>query len=443
MNITLIDPSHISDPEILAMLMAFYSRSTKPIHDRLETLGESEAKIKEALKKYYVGYGHESIADCSSLSIFFENVSLLAAKYLESSPLFNGQECSTRYIDFSTQGIVDPFNTKTSNDILQRWKNIYTTLQEPVKEQLEKLNPKSKFQSEEVWQRAIKAKTLDITRSFLPIGMKTSVALHMGMRPLNQHLHILKEVNEFEVRDIATRTLYQLSSRFPSVFSKKYTDAVDIFRANTTDFTHYVTSHTTTKFVQPLTVTDNISGDIYHYADVLRSRPKGAEVPSYFSSLGTVTIEYALDYGSWRDIQRHRHTVYNQATMVSDTRVFYSEYLKQLPSELKTWVLHEINEQYRSIEQLSTEFLDPYSLQYYFPLGNVVNAKLILTIPQLVYILELRSSQSVHFTLRQLILSIGSILRPKYPMLFSWMDDSPTEFNFNRGQQTIVKKTEM
>lgn len=443
MNITLIDPQQISDPEILAMLMAFYSRSTKPVHERLETLGESEAQIKQSLKKFYIGYGHDSIADCSSVSVFFEGVSLLAAKYLESSPLFNGQECSTRYIDFSAQGTVDPFNTEYSKQIQNRWLSLYTTLQTPVRQELERLNPKTKFKSEEVWTRAIKAKTLDITRAFLPVGMKTSVALHMGMRSLNDHLHVLTSAPEFEVSELAKTTIRQLKERFPFVFDKKILPEVETFRGNSFQYTHHVVKQTSPKFIQSLRVEDDISGEIYNHVDFLNSRPKFTEIPPYFASLGTITIDFALDYGSWRDLQRHRNTVYNKTTLISNSRIFYSEYLKQIPKDVGYWTLHEVNEQYREIEKLYHTYQDLENLQYYLPLGNIVNAKLILTIPQLVYITELRSSQAVHFTLRQLILSIVNILRPKYPMLFNHVDLSPTEFCFNRGEQTIVKKDTM
>ena len=49
MNLTL---SPISDPEALAMLQAFYSRSHKSIKTRLKELGtEDIIKIKQALNK--------------------------------------------------------------------------------------------------------------------------------------------------------------------------------------------------------------------------------------------------------------------------------------------------------------------------------------------------------------------------------------------------------
>ena len=184
MNITLIDPKQVSDPELLAMLMAFYSRSTKPIHERLASLGDTEDQIKTALKKYYIGYGHASIADCASVSVFLENISLLAAKRVEATPLFNGQECSTRYIDFSKQGLTDPLDTELSRQILKGWMFLYYELQEPIKEHLISLNPCPSTESEALWTKAIQAKVFDVVRSFLPVAIQTSVALSMPMRAL-------------------------------------------------------------------------------------------------------------------------------------------------------------------------------------------------------------------------------------------------------------------
>ena len=96
------------DPEVRAMIQCFYSRSTMSIKDRVEELGDTEEKIKKNLKSYYVGYGHESIADCASITIFFEGISMLAAKAIQNNPLYNGQEGSTRYIDYSNQEVYIP-----------------------------------------------------------------------------------------------------------------------------------------------------------------------------------------------------------------------------------------------------------------------------------------------------------------------------------------------
>ena len=77
----------------------FYSK------DDLKILEEKGAD--DFMSKFYVGYGHKSIGDCGSCTIFIEGVSMLAAKAIQDSKLYNGQEASTRYIDFSNQKMIN------------------------------------------------------------------------------------------------------------------------------------------------------------------------------------------------------------------------------------------------------------------------------------------------------------------------------------------------
>jgi thymidylate synthase ThyX len=51
------------------------------------------------METFYVGYGHASIADCGSTTIFIEGISILADKAIQDWQLYSGQETSTRYID--------------------------------------------------------------------------------------------------------------------------------------------------------------------------------------------------------------------------------------------------------------------------------------------------------------------------------------------------------
>jgi len=72
----------------------------------LEVLAEKGAD--NFMSKFYVGYGHKSIGDCGSITLFIEGVSMLGAKAIQDTKLYNGQEASTRYIDFSKQPILNP-----------------------------------------------------------------------------------------------------------------------------------------------------------------------------------------------------------------------------------------------------------------------------------------------------------------------------------------------
>jgi thymidylate synthase ThyX len=86
-------------PEDIAMLQALYSRDPRTVRTHLDRV--REAGPGKFMEKFYVGYGHKSIGDCGSTTLFIEGVSMLGAKAIQDWPLYNGQESSTRYLDFS------------------------------------------------------------------------------------------------------------------------------------------------------------------------------------------------------------------------------------------------------------------------------------------------------------------------------------------------------
>ncbi|KKQ47386.1 MAG: Alternative thymidylate synthase-like protein [Candidatus Moranbacteria bacterium GW2011_GWD2_37_9] len=89
------------DGQAEAMLQALHSRSTGGIKKHLQVLEEKGAD--NFMERFYVGYGHKSIGDCGSATVFVEGVSMLAAKAIQDWRLYSGQEASTRYVDFSNQ----------------------------------------------------------------------------------------------------------------------------------------------------------------------------------------------------------------------------------------------------------------------------------------------------------------------------------------------------
>src|SRR5207253_5977813 len=115
-------------PEDLAMLQALYSRSGESVVNHLEKVRKSGSG--KFMQKFYVGYGHKSIADCGTTTLFLENVSLLAAKAVQDWALYSGQETSTRYIDMSKRDIVDPVDTPAAREILADWMRFYTDNQD-------------------------------------------------------------------------------------------------------------------------------------------------------------------------------------------------------------------------------------------------------------------------------------------------------------------------
>ena len=92
--------------EEIAMAMAVTSRSPEPFDKILKQT--DAAKSSKFLEKFYINYGHGSIADTAFIHIAIENISQLAIKALENSRLAAYQEKSTRYQILSREFTVEP-----------------------------------------------------------------------------------------------------------------------------------------------------------------------------------------------------------------------------------------------------------------------------------------------------------------------------------------------
>src|SRR3989338_10536571 len=205
------------NPEDTAMMQALYSSSAASVTEHVEKVKQTGSG--KFMEKYYVGYGHASIADCGSTTIFIEGVSMLVAKAVEDWPLYSGQETSSRYIDFTRQPIIDPLGTIGSKKILDRWLEFYVNAQTPVGEHLRIKYPRRSDEDETVYERAVKARTFDILRSFLPAGITTQLSWHTNLRQAWDKLALLRHWPLPEVQETAKLIHSQLQAKYPSSFS--------------------------------------------------------------------------------------------------------------------------------------------------------------------------------------------------------------------------------
>lgn len=207
------------NPEDIAMMQALYSRSAESVTHHVEKVKKTGSG--SFMEKFYVGYGHASIADCGSTTIFIEGVSMLAAKAIQDWPLYSGQETSSRYVDMAKQQIADPVSTPESKQILNEWLTFYIEAQEPLREHLMQVYPKKEGEDEGVYLKAIKARSFDILRGFLPAGSTTQLSWHTNLRQAYDKLALLLHHPLLEVRTIAERVLHELKIKYGNSFSHK------------------------------------------------------------------------------------------------------------------------------------------------------------------------------------------------------------------------------
>ena len=293
-------------PEALAMMQALYSRSAESVDvhvDRVRERGSSEF-----MESYYVGYGHASIGDCGVTTLFIENVSILACKAFQNNRLYSGQETSTRYIDFAKQDIVDPLDRPEAHEIQNNWLKFYLDIQAPLVASLKQRFPREADQKEKQWEKAIEARSFDIARGFLPAGITTQFSWTTNLRQAYDNLVLLKAHPLAEVREIANICLSELKTKYPSSFGHREDEAVTAYH-----------EEAARQFSYDRPTNDIPRSDGFGYnceirksdldarcADLLRKRPAAAGLPKELSAFGSYRCQFDLDYGSFRDLQRHR-----------------------------------------------------------------------------------------------------------------------------------------
>ena len=199
------------EPEVGGYGMAKFSRSLKPYQETV--IGLDQEKAAEFYRTFYLKYRHKSVADLAHGIFIFQNISNYPAREaLWDDSLLDGQESSTRYLDFTKQGICLPEEIRQSkfrrdferlskkmvkeNAAFQKLLYPYT------KEQLDK-NPAFKAVPEKRKQSLAKSKVFDIARQLLPTGHYTNLGLTMSARTAERLTNNLLANPFLEVRQVA------------------------------------------------------------------------------------------------------------------------------------------------------------------------------------------------------------------------------------------------
>ena len=422
---------HDFHPEDIAMVQALYSRDPKSVSDHLEKVKASGSG--KFMGQFYVGYGHKSIGDCGSTTIFVEGVSMLAAKAIQDHPLYSGQEASTRYIDFANQPILDPLNTPESRTIQEKWMDFYTRSQEPVASHIRSKYPMNDGEDVKMYEKAVKARVFDTLRSFLPAGATTLVSWHSNLRQIADKLASLRHHILPELRDIAGIIQEDMIAKYPNSFSHKTYEASETYSAMLgAKYTYF----------DPATCSDHVSCsstisplNILQYNELLQRPPK-TEVPAFLDDLGSIQYEFLLDFGSFRDLQRHRNGICRMPLLTTRWG-FHPWYLNELPPAVRAEAERLIIEQTIAINTLPTT---AEMKQYYIGMGFRVPCKVTRGLKGTLYLIELRAGKTVHPTMRRVAQEMASTLSLIHPEIPMYADMDQDDWDVRRGKHDITIK---
>ncbi len=421
------------NPEDNAMLQALYSRSASSVEEHVDRVRSSGSG--KFMERFYVGYGHSSIADCGSTTIFIEGISILADKAIQDWPLYSGQETSTRYIDMSKQDIIDPIDNDVSKQILNDWMEFYTNNGEEVKEYIKSSYPRGPEENKNLYEKAIAARSFDILRGFLPAGITTQLSWHTNLRQAWDKLALLRYHPLVETREIAKNILNELRAKYPHSFChKEYEKQEAYWKQSTVGYTYHnsVAPKDGYQFS-----TDIKTEDLESYRELLETRPEKTNLPLFLADLGLNKFNFLLDFGSFRDLQRHRNGSCRMPLLTTEYG-FNKWYLNQLPSNLQEQAKALIAKQVDKIKNLD---VSPEKKQYYVPLGFNVNVKISYGLPASIYVTELRTGKLVHPSLRKVAHLMHNSLATNFPILKLHSDLEQDDWDIRRGGQDIIEKT--
>ncbi len=461
-EVFVVDDQH---PEDLAMLQAMYSRSPASVVTHLEKLKQTDSG--KFMDLYYVGYGHASIGDCGSTTCFVEQVSMLVAKAIQDNPLYNGQEASTRYLDYSKQKMIDPYDHKASAAIQNRWMELYNATLPLLVEGLEQAYPfdGKAYKSEKIWRNTLQARAFDIARSLLPIGTTTLLSWSTSLRAARDNLRRMKHHPLPEVRDVAQTIFKKLVERYPHSFKgdeldMKATTPRDTYAGQFAERNHFLraddairryalTDAEQRKLEQGSLIARRDSIDLQGLRnfekDALAMRPANTPLPWRLESYGRYNFLFLLDFGSFRDIQRHRNGVC--PIPLIDGRYgmhpwYKAQFAAHLSKDENKKLLADIAEQFNAIAHLDKKgvVVTPMSNQYLYPMGTMGLTHVSYSVPETVYVGELRSGKTVHPSLRPVAQNMLKVLDEDLPGMALHGDMDEDSWTAKRGEQTISAK---
>jgi thymidylate synthase ThyX len=241
-GLALVPPPSAADlprvtPELLASVLARYSRSTEGISAILAKVdvANPDASIDRILK--FVDYGHASIGGLTGgLAVALDGVSMwLAYKIFEIAQMADGQESSTRYIAMDPANIPGPGELGIPDDLAPRWREIMSRAFAAYNSEYARLDALSVAEPERirfprdakpaVVARIRKNYALDRARYFIPFATMTNVGLVQTSRMWALTVKQLDSLANPEARAAAALIRDELLKQSPRLMRHSFGEA--------------------------------------------------------------------------------------------------------------------------------------------------------------------------------------------------------------------------
>jgi thymidylate synthase ThyX len=456
--------------EVVAVLFAYYSRSREDLRTNLAKLlvedelgGEgglsnfrfASEKAKAFHEKWVVGYGHASVAEHAVVHLALENVSIVATKTLEDMRLGSFTEKSTRYVAFDEGSFealpsLPPELAARYEEACRALFRAYLSLIPRVEEKVRAAIPRGEKQPERAYDASMRAKTFDLLRGLLPASTKTNLGLTANARNIETLLskmlasplpevcalaesmhkesqavaptlvkYVAKNAYRVALREtVAPMTALALPPAGHVAHAPR--SGVDLIDYDGNGLDRVIAAlameapEMTMSAEQIAGAVSSISTDekFELFRAALTERGRFDPVPRAFEA-ARLAFEIVVDYGAWRDLQRHR---------------LLSPFVQRLGCELGYVVPPELDElgfgeEFRaaleSIVPVWRAMVDecPWQAQYVVPLAYRMRTTWHLNLREWYHVVELRSSKAGHPSYRAIAQEMYRALVNVWPWL--------------------------
>lgn len=433
----LTDPEgNLLPPAVQATVLAKYSRSPDPARDILAQLSVEDA---DKFQEKWVGqYGHNSVAELAEIPVCFEGISIVASKFIESWQRAGYSEKSTRYQVFNRDSfVVPPGAPATMKEFTSRLYGAYESLLPKVTQRVAEIT------GEDPEKRTVKARAFDNVRYLLPAGTGTNVAAVLNMRDLRDMVTALSGHPNPEFRALG-QGLYDAAKEVcPALL--KHTDP-DTWRMRLrsvgpmedraggpspyvrVDRPHLMPEPELEQAAFEALLANRYGMSWEAFSKFMDERPAYAEAPEPFKTVG-ISFEVMMDYGAFRDLQRHRRC----EQYVEPLRLDYGYVV---PDDIAGT---DLEAEYRaamdSVEAYDDDAVvhDPDLMQYMIPLGYLHRSVFQMDLKELYYIVELRTKPQGHISYRRIAHRMYELAKERWPALMTWCRVNPvTEIGEHR-----------
>jgi thymidylate synthase ThyX len=447
--------------EVAAVLFAYYSRSPDTLRENLRKLidggdielskaasdnaipmAQAQEKARAFHEKWVVGYGHGSVAEHAIIKLAVENVSILASKLIEDVRLASYTEKSTRYVKFDPSKahypaiVMDSKQASAYRECIESLMNAYTGWMEPVYEYVKAKTPMTEKQTPRSYEAALRATVCDSLRYLLPTATHTNIGITINARALETMITKLLSQPLLEGQEIAREIKAEAMHVAPTLL--KYAEPSP-YRAAHSDCVGeraLSTSKNRARIVGPYLPEDQAleliaaPGDVksLDLNDLLAERGKHDPAPRCLERVN-LTFELIMDYGAFRDVQRHR-----MATIITEQLGATHGY--ETPTLIAECGYGEkydaLMAQARNTHDLLAANGFANEAAYVLPLAYRVRTHMTANLRELVHFIELRTGRGGHPSYRKIALGVFEEVARVYPQIAAFIRPNKGAFALTR-----------